>query len=322
MAKFKHYQGVINPVTNQKDYFEASSIYLLNNKIAKKKTIWKAQLEKHLEKLDTEATKLQCEKQNEELRVINNNYNHLLEIATAKNNIFDWKTLKDLDTFEILKPHLENYYAPILVTKLFGLIPLNKKQTEIKNSGNLQIAKDKLNSALNIWEGKKQEFNRKKEVQHESIDCLQNQYEQGDVEAIEFYHQVVFEGSEYPENIQLKYNLVYNPDSKILLIDLDLPKKKDINQIATFKYIIKDNNIDQTLLKDKQINDNYNTYIYKIILRTIYEVSQSDVKNHIELIVVNSWVDGIDPSTGHDFRNCIASIQVKKDEFVQIKLDR
>jgi restriction system protein len=60
--------------------------------------------------------------------------------------------------------------------------------------------------------------------------------------------------------------------------------------------------------------------MYKITLRTIHEIFESDKVNAIDAISFNGWVNAINKATGRKETNCILSIQVKKSEFIDIEL--
>jgi restriction system protein len=322
MTRFKIQQWVVNPVTGQKEYFTASNIYLLNNKISKKNLIWKEQLIKKEEKFSKDLTKLKCEELNNKLKQINFEFDNILLSTLDKNDIVNWDMLKDSSKFLNEKPEIENFYKPRKYKKILGFITLNKKKIDAKNKDLLLNAEAELKHAILNWQTEKNEFEEKIRLQHLSIENLKFKYENGEKEGVEYYHEVVFDQSIYPEGIQLNYNLNYKNDSKLILVDIQIPNKLEINQIGSYKYISMGNIIQEIKLKEKQINDCYNAFIHKIILRTIHETCESDYKNNIDLIIVNGWVSGIDFSTGKDFKNCIASIQVKKSDFLEIILDK
>lgn len=60
--------------------------------------------------------------------------------------------------------------------------------------------------------------------------------------------------------------------------------------------------------------------IYKITLKTIYELCDADKANAIDAISFNGWVKNINKATGKEENNCILSIQVKKNDFLTINL--
>ncbi|HSO85609.1 MAG TPA: restriction endonuclease, partial [Draconibacterium sp.] len=55
-------------------------------------------------------------------------------------------------------------------------------------------------------------------------------------------------------------------------------------------------------------------------LRSIYEILITDTINSIDAINFNGWIKSINKATGKKENNCIVSIQVKHDDFMQIEL--
>ena len=62
--------------------------------------------------------------------------------------------------------------------------------------------------------------------------------------------------------------------------------------------------------------------MYKITLRTIHELFEADKANALDAISFNGWVNAINKATGKTENNCIVSIQVKKEEFLEIDLSK
>jgi restriction system protein len=58
------------------------------------------------------------------------------------------------------------------------------------------------------------------------------------------------------------------------------------------------------------------------LLRTLHELFEADQADAIGLIVFNGWVKSINKATGKEVICCILSIQVKKDEFLEIELSQ
>ena len=58
-------------------------------------------------------------------------------------------------------------------------------------------------------------------------------------------------------------------------------------------------------MSETQQLKNYESTIYKIALRTIYELFQADKVGEIKLIALNGWVNAINKGTGKRVNNCI-----------------
>ena len=71
-------------------------------------------------------------------------------------------------------------------------------------------------------------------------------------------------------------------------------------------------------MSEAQFSKLYDTTIYKIVLRTIHELYESDQVNSLDAIIFNGWVSAINKATGKMLNSCIVSIDVKKSEFLEI----
>ena len=60
--------------------------------------------------------------------------------------------------------------------------------------------------------------------------------------------------------------------------------------------------------------------VYQVTLRTIYELFSTDQVDAFDSIVFNGWVNSFDKATGRKINSCIVSIQVLKQEFLEIDL--
>ena len=62
--------------------------------------------------------------------------------------------------------------------------------------------------------------------------------------------------------------------------------------------------------------------ISEIALATLHHLLAVVPQVQVETIVLNCMVDAIDPATGRDTRECVLSVQVSRDEFEELQLDR
>ena len=131
---------------------------------------------------------------------------------------------------------------------------------------------------------------------------------------------MVLNNSEYPETFPKSFELEYNPENKIIIIEYELPAIECFPKIKEVKYIATKNELKETYIPESQLQKMFDESMYKITLRTIHELFEADVANALEAISFNGWVNATNRATGKKENNCILSIQVKKNEFLQIDL--
>lgn len=140
----------------------------------------------------------------------------------------------------------------------------------------------------------------------------------GDENAILEYCELVLSRSEYPDQFPQRFELEYNNETKILIVEYSLPNIGQLPTLNEVKYI--KNELKEYHISESQRLKLFDATMYKIVLRTIHELFEADAANAIDLISFNGWVEDINKSTGKSENNCILSIQARKTEFMEIDL--
>ena len=174
--------------------------------------------------------------------------------------------------------------------------------------------------ALAAWRGEEDEFRKAQEEAAAAIDARRDQYLQGDPGAIADYCDMVLSNSEYPDYFPQEFELDYNPETKILLVDYSLPPLTSLPTTKAVKYVQSRDELTESSISDAQLNKLYDSLLYQIVLRTIHELYEADVVNALASIVFNGWVRSTDPGTGQEVNACVLSVQASRDEFLAINL--
>lgn len=170
------------------------------------------------------------------------------------------------------------------------------------------------------WEERRRRFQQEREQQHSSIDELRLRYLNGDPDAVEEYCDIVLANSQYPDFFPQEFELEYNPENKILIVEYRLLSPSQIPRLQEVKYIRSRNELKEVWITDSRANQLFDVICYQICLRTVHEIFEADVVGAIAAVAFNGWVDFVDPATGHETKACILSLQVSKEEFEQINL--
>jgi len=206
------------------------------------------------------------------------------------------------------------------------------KQAKMKKIENYNNAKKKYMSTLSrlekeylaelkAWEEEKVEFLKKQEDENEIIELKKEKYLNCDLEAVLDYCDLVLSNSEYYYEFPQEYELDYNPETKIIVVDYQLPSLEAIPTLKEVRYIQSRDEFSEKQLTKSQLNKLYDSILYQITLRTIHELYEADRANALEAIVFNGYVNSIDPATGQELNSCVLSIQSKKDEFLEVNLE-
>ena len=266
---------------------------------------------------------------------------HTLEIDDA----IDWDALKDQGDFPEPRPappskprikepkptdegfqpyyHIWEYLLPWLKKRkrneAAGLYEWAKKSwnTEQENYRNYLTKHD---DELREWEQERAQFKEDQANLNSALEETKRRYLKKDNYAIEEYCDLVLSNSQYPELFPKQFEIEYNGETGILVVEYILPDVGDLPNIKEVKYIQSRNELEEKYLSDAASSKLYDSVVYQISLRTIHEIFEADVINSITSVVFNGWVNYIDKSTGKDTSACIMSLQASKEEFLEINL--
>ncbi len=287
-----------------------------------------------------------------EAKVIDNLLIHTLSVDDTVN----WNSLKRADDFPERKPKRPKLKAkkkypsePVkeaiqftIIQKLFKskkekriqqnnekyLSNISLWEEEKKSVDNLnldlenehQISLIQWEKDINKWDNKKLSFYQKQAEFNKKITHLEEKYFSNNPDSIMEYCEMVLNNSEYPDSFPQNFELEYNPDNKILIVEYELPNISNLPELKEVKYIAARNELKEICITDNQKLKMFDEALYKITLRTLHEIFEADAANAIDAISFNGRIKAINKATGKEENNCIISIQAKKGEFIEIDL--
>ena len=267
---------------------------------------------------------------------------HTLKIDDA----VDWNVLKSSERFDLQEfrkaapqePSRISLPKPPEITffdKLFGKaakklaehkgdVEKAEKQQQ-KQSQHFARKLEKWREEKHQWDTtqlqQKADFDQKQAATNAEVDKLRRAWLEGNSEAIVEHASIVLEASTYPELISKSFDLQYVPEGKTLLVDYALPVPDDLPRTKTMRFVASTGDYKQTLISQKEARELYDTVCYQVCLRTVHEIFEADVPEHIESVVFNGHTDAIDKSTGKNVHAVIMSLMVSREEFLALNLD-
>ena len=175
-------------------------------------------------------------------------------------------------------------------------------------------------NSLKQWEPQRDAHGKKRNEKNENVLKKKKDYESGEPAAVADYCRMVLSGSEYPEDFPQEHDLEYNTATGMLVVDYSMPSKEHIPVLKTVRYVASRDELRETNVSAPALNRMYDSLLYQVALRTIYELIDADAVGTIGSIVLNGFVTSHDSATGREVTACILSIQVSRDEFLQINL--
>lgn len=170
------------------------------------------------------------------------------------------------------------------------------------------------------WRDRKESFEKEQQAFNQKIDDMKNLYLSKNESSIIEYCEMVLDNSQYPESFPKNYELEYNRENTILIVEYQLPSFECFPKLKEVKYIASKKELKEIYLSESYIQKMFDESMYKITLRTLHELFEADKADAIEAVSFNGWVTAINRATGKEENNCILTVQVKKEEFKNIDL--
>ena len=156
--------------------------------------------------------------------------------------------------------------------------------------------------------------------QHAEVDDMRRRYLNKESKAIEEACKLVLRNSLYPDEFPRKFDLEFNEANGMLIVDFQLPNLDQIPNQTTAKYIKSKDAIEMEYLSKSDHEKLYETVIYQMTLRTLYELFKADIVDRITAVTFNGFVTSVNTATGNKTTKCIISLQAEKEEFEEINL--
>ncbi|WP_373228835.1 restriction endonuclease [Cohnella sp.] len=216
-----------------------------------------------------------------------------------------------------LVPGAENRYK-----KALEVVQLQYELDFAQYQKNENERLQKYNKLKSTYDEEKSRFEFKVKERNLEVDQFEQDYRNGEREAVIAYNNMVLERSDYPEGFPQTFRVAYISDSKELVIDYELPTKEIVPAVEEYKYTKSKDEISEKPRKPQEIKDIYLDIVAGITLRSIHEVLEADQGNVLEVVVFSGFVNTVDPATGKDVTPYLISTRVTKEKFLALDLSR
>jgi len=345
---------ISHPGLNKYRLIKGTDKYVVEQKAAAQKAMWDEMWQRKVEKNQRvlnkqtmfEEAQSRTQQAKQTIEELENTLKHTLDI----DDTIKWEALKDFSAFSKPKPEPFNLrqipstpsetatrYQPKI--GILDKLSSSRKEEKIRDVQNLfkydlqtwekqKTDVLKINEQLHAeyqkqvqrWEDSQKEFLVKQQEINNAIDKRKADYLSGNSEALVDYCELVLSNSQYPDCCPKEFDLDYNAETKILIIDYSLPSFDNMPRIKEVKFVQSKGELFEVYLSESALNKLYDSLIYKITLRTIHELYEADMINALDSIIFNGWVESIDKSTGKQVDACILSVQTIRTVFLSINL--
>jgi restriction system protein len=176
-------------------------------------------------------------------------------------------------------------------------------------------AKRQYESQLTDHERQKQAFLANQESHNRAVAEFRAHYERGYSEAMERLVQMVLDRSAYPDGVTGDPDVLFDEPSRTLVANFWLPHMSQVPNTVEYKFVIARKEVRRIEMKKADFQAFYDEILYQIALRTIYETFHGDYRRHVQAVVFNGWVRGLDPKTGKEFTSCVLSCHAPREQF-------
>jgi restriction system protein len=181
-------------------------------------------------------------------------------------------------------------------------------------------AQEKYPQEVAAWQVRKNEFLQSQILFNSLIEACKAAYEEKQVDAVAEYCDHVLSASRHPDCFPGEWEVEYRPDNRILVVEFSLPAPDALPTLKEVRYIRSKDAFRETYISDAHANKQYEAALYKMALRTLYELSKADYVDALSLIVFNGWVKSVDKTTGNETNSCVLSVEANKEEFMKMNL--
>lgn len=243
--------------------------------------------------------------------------------ADAKRQMTHDKFMLALKEWETEKQRIDDHNRPILdaATKA--------EDARIQDLFNSDLSKfKKLNQEIsdlneknrNQYNFELKEFYDEQSRSNAAIDTQYNNYISGIPQNVSDYCDMVLENSIYPEFFPRDWELEYNQEGRILILDFSLPSPESMPNLKEVKYLKTKDELKDIYLSQKESAILYDETLYRITLRTIHELFEADEAKALDAIIFNGYVNSIEASSGNHVTSCVLTVQASKEEFLAFNL--
>jgi restriction system protein len=126
--------------------------------------------------------------------------------------------------------------------------------------------------------------------------------------------------TEHPDTFPRTFELDYACETRTAIVDYELPAREVMPSAKGYKYVAAGDKTIPIPLPRISVEETYDSVLYQVTLRTIYELFRWDEAGALDSVVFNGWVSALDNATGRRAHTCILTIHAGKGEFLEINL--
>jgi restriction system protein len=171
-----------------------------------------------------------------------------------------------------------------------------------------------------LWQARKDRFDGEVNSRKGRLNELKAGYPEGDPESVIAFVDGVLATSKLPDSVVQDWELAYFADTKTLVLNYQLPAPDAVPRIKEVKFVASREEFTENYITDAQAAKIYDSALYQLVLRALWEIFTADKAEVIDAICLNGIVWHVSPTTGFDTQTCVLSVQVKREALLSVHL--
>jgi len=321
-----------------------------NEQYAKKLEVAERRRERDERKRELEDSLREADERTREAQQAIQELRGLLAATLSVDDRIDWETLKQHQPFSQPQPR-ERPYHPIpkepnpddasyrpqlsLIDKFVRSAAEKKQQAADalfqadhakwrERVSSIEVANQQIYETnvrqFEEWKRRADDYEAARCKHNEAIERRRADYQDRNQEAILDYCDLVLSQSKYPECCPKNFELDYDPTTKSLIVEYQLPAPPDLPLLTEVKYVRSKGEFVETELNKRQADQLYDGVLCQIAIRTLHELFEADVVRALETVVFNGMVHTVNPGTGVAETRCVMSVRAGRTTLSAINL--
>jgi len=187
------------------------------------------------------------------------------------------------------------------------------RQAVLARENREQARMARLEAALAAHQKATDEAERRHTQRAKAEANLAAQGAEGDEDAVRLLVGRVMAKTPVPQGITLEHRIAWMPDSRQVVVELELPGFGIAPAEKAFRYIKTRQVTEATARSLKERREIYADVLQQLtllVLRRIFDATPA-----IELVTINGMVSGIDPAIGRTARPCVITVRTNREDF-------
>ncbi|MED7953775.1 restriction endonuclease [Streptomyces sp. BE303] len=166
-------------------------------------------------------------------------------------------------------------------------------------------------------------FRREDEERAAGTEELLRRLRSGQAEAVqEYFTAVLYASAAWPEGFPHRLVAAWEASSRQLVVNWELPGPEVVPAAGRVRYVRTDDREAEVARPATERKALYREVLAQSALRVVTELYRADGDGLLASVVLNGFVQGIDPATGREAERFLTTVTVDRAEFAGLALDR